>query len=55
MKKGAIKYKLTTIDVPLNYTTATKLVEECYEERDTDKKIQILYKINSLLPQVLPN
>ena len=51
MKKGAITYKLTTIDIPLNYTTATKLVEECYEAQDMDKKVQILYKINSLLPK----
>jgi hypothetical protein len=34
-----------------DYSTVTKLVEECYEERDTDKKIQILYKIISLLPK----
>ena len=51
MKKEAITYKLTTIDMPPNYTTVTKLVEECYEEQDMDKKIQILYKINSLLPE----
>jgi hypothetical protein len=51
MKKRAIIYKLTTMDIPINYTTVTKLVEECYEEQDMDKKIQILYKINSLLPE----
>ena len=51
MKKGAITYKLTTIDMPPNYTAVTKLVEECYEEQDMDKKVQILYKINSLLPK----
>ena len=51
MKKEAITYKLTTIDMPPNYTTVTKLVEECYEEQDMDKKIEILYKINSLLPE----
>jgi hypothetical protein len=28
-----------------------KLVEDCYEEEDIDKKVQILYKINSLLPK----
>jgi hypothetical protein len=50
-KKGAITYKLITIDMPPNYTTVTKLVEECYEEQDMDKKIEILYKINSLLPE----
>jgi hypothetical protein len=50
-KKGAITYKLITIDMPPNYTTVTKLVEECYEEQDMEKKVQILYKINSLLPE----
>jgi hypothetical protein len=39
------------MDIPINYTTVTKLVEECYEEEDMDKKVQILYKINSLLPK----
>jgi hypothetical protein len=39
------------MDMPINYTTVTKLVEECYEEQDMDKKVQILYKINSLLPK----
>jgi predicted DNA-binding protein (UPF0278 family) len=29
----------------------TKLVEECYNELDVDKKVEILYKINSLLPE----
>ena len=51
MKKGAITYKLTTMDMPINYTAVTKLVEECYDEQDMDKKVQILYKINSLLPK----
>jgi hypothetical protein len=51
MKKGAITYKLTTIDMQPNYTIVTKLVEECYDEQDMDKKVQILYKINSLLPK----
>ena len=51
MKKVAIIYKLTTMDMPINYTTVTKLVEECYDEQDMDKKVQILYKINSLLPK----
>jgi hypothetical protein len=39
------------MDMPINYTRVTKLVEECYEEQDMDKKVQILYKINSLLPK----
>jgi hypothetical protein len=51
MKKGAITYKLTTMSMPINYTTVTKLIQECYEEQDMDKKVQILYKINSLLPK----
>jgi hypothetical protein len=29
----------------------SKLVEDCYNELDIDKKVQILYKINSLLPK----
>jgi hypothetical protein len=28
-----------------------KLVEDCYEEEDIDKKVQVLYKINSLVPK----
>ena len=39
------------MDTPINYTAVTKLVEECYDEQDMDKKVQILYKINSLLPK----
>ena len=39
------------MDMPINYTTVTKLVDECYEEQDMDKRVQILYKINSLLPK----
>jgi hypothetical protein len=39
------------MDMPINYTAVTKLVEECYEAQDMDKKVQILYKINSLLPK----
>jgi hypothetical protein len=30
----------------------TKLVQDCYNESDIDKKIQMLYKINSLLPEM---
>jgi hypothetical protein len=37
--------------MPINYTTLTTLVADCYEELDMDKKVQILYKINSLLPE----
>jgi hypothetical protein len=39
------------MDMSISYTTVAELVEDCYEEQDTDKKIQILYKINSLLPE----
>ena len=39
------------MSMPINHTIVTKLVEECYEEQDMDKKVQILYKINSLLPK----
>ena len=34
-----------------NYALIAKLIEDCYEEQDIDKKVQILYKINSLLPE----
>ena len=30
----------------------TKLVEDCYNESYIDNKVQILYKINSLLPKI---
>ena len=33
-----------------HHAIIAKLVEDCYEEEDIDKKVQILYKINSLLP-----
>jgi predicted DNA-binding protein (UPF0278 family) len=39
------------MDMPINYTTVTKLIQECYEEQDMDKKVQILYNVNSLLPE----
>ena len=29
----------------------SKLIEECNNEQDIDKKIQLFYKINSLLPK----
>ena len=31
--------------------TLSKLIEECNSEPDIDKKIQIFYKVNSILPQ----
>ena len=40
--------KLTTI---IHRTIVTKLIEDCYNEPDIDKKVQILHKINSLLPR----
>lgn len=40
--------KLTTI---IHRTIVTKLIEDCYNEPDIDKKVLILYKINSLLPR----
>ena len=49
--KGLIVQEMTAMDMPINYTTLTKLVADCYEELDMDKKVQILYKINSLLPE----
>ena len=30
----------------------TKLIEDCYNESDVDNKVQILFKINSLLPKM---
>ena len=34
----------------------SKLIEECNNESDIDKKIQLFYKINSMLPeQYQPN
>ena len=40
--------KLTAI---IHRTIVAKLIEDCYNEPDIDKKVQILYKINSLLPR----
>lgn len=34
-----------------HHAIIAKLIEDCYEEEDIDKKVQILYKINSLLPK----
>ena len=28
-----------------------ELISDCYKEEDTDKRVQILYKINSILPE----
>ena len=35
----------------IQHPIITKLVDDCYNESDIDKKIKILYKINSLLPR----
>jgi predicted DNA-binding protein (UPF0278 family) len=32
--------------------TISKLIETCREEQDIDKKVEILYRINSMLPKV---
>ena len=37
------------MDTAIDYTTIAKLVEDCYKEEDMDIKVEILYKINSLL------
>jgi hypothetical protein len=42
---------LTTTDTRISYTTIAKLISDCYKEEDTDKRVQILYKINSILPE----
>lgn len=31
--------------------TLSKLIEECNSESDIDKKIQLFYKVNSILPE----
>ena len=33
----------------------TKLIEDCYNESDIDNKVQILFKINSVLPKMCIN
>jgi hypothetical protein len=49
---GVDNNKLTTSNTTIqHHAIIAKLVEDCYEEEDIDKKIQILYKINSLLPK----
>ena len=43
--------KLTTTTI--HHTNVfSKLIHDCYNESDIDKKIQMLYKINSLLPNI---
>jgi hypothetical protein len=38
--------------IPQNYAIIAKLIEYCYEEQDIDKKVETLFKINSLLPEI---
>jgi hypothetical protein len=42
---------MTTMDTTINHAVIARLIEDCYKEEDMDKKVQILYKINSLLPK----
>jgi hypothetical protein len=44
--------KLSTNITIRYHAVISKLVEDCYEEEDIDKRVQILYKINSLLPKI---
>ena len=44
--------KLSTNITIRHHAIISKLVEDCYEEEDIDKRVQILYKINSLLPKI---
>ena len=48
---GVDNNKLSTNITIRHHTIIAKLVEDCYGEEDIDKKVQILYKINSLLPK----
>jgi hypothetical protein len=51
MKGAIIQQMTTTIDTSINHAIIARLIEVCYREEDMDKKVQILYKINSLLPK----
>ena len=49
---GVDNNKLSLSNITIrHHAIIAKLVEDCYEEEDIDKKVQILYKINSLLPK----
>ncbi len=39
------------ISTPIE-VTISKLIESCREEQNIDKKVEILYRINSMLPKV---
>ena len=47
MTNNMMKLATTTIH---GSSIITKLINDCYNESDIDNKVQILYKINSLLP-----
>jgi hypothetical protein len=49
---GVDNDKLSTNITIRHSSIIAKLVEDCYEEEDIDKKVQILNKINSLLPKI---
>jgi hypothetical protein len=40
------------LSTTVNHNIVTKLIENCYNESEIDKKVLILYRINSLLPAV---
>ena len=44
--------KKLTITTIRHSNIVSKLIHDCYNESDIDKKIQMLYKINSLLPNI---
>ena len=45
--------KKLTITTTIHHSNiVSKLIHDCYNESDIDKKIQMLYKINSLLPNI---
>ena len=44
------KLATTTATTIHHSSIITKLIEDCYNESDIDNKVQILSKINSLLP-----
>jgi hypothetical protein len=41
----------TTRTIHHSSSIITKLVQDCYNESDIDNKVQILFKINSLVPK----
>ena len=43
--------KLATTRTIHHSSIITKLLEDCYNESDIDNKVEILFKINSLLPK----